>query len=100
MKKDLDIAGILNFINKKWIMVILKTMHDGQDTFTGIKQTIGDINQKILSTRLSEMEEEGFIMREIVQKKPIKIRYSLTKKGKSFCAHICGLLDWQKKWAR
>lgn len=100
MKKDCDIAEVLNFMNKKWIMVILKTMHDGHETFTSIKDEIGDINQKILSVRLSEMEEEGFIVRDIVQQKPVKIRYTLTKKGESFCAHVCGLLDWQKKWGK
>jgi DNA-binding HxlR family transcriptional regulator len=57
MKKECDITDVLNFINKKWMMVILKTMHDGQDTFTSIKQEIGDINQKILSSRLTELED-------------------------------------------
>ena len=61
-------------------MVILKTMHDGCDTFTSIKQEIGGINQKILSARLSELEAVGFIAREVIQEKPIKIRYTLTKK--------------------
>jgi DNA-binding HxlR family transcriptional regulator len=100
MKKDCDIASVLNFMNKKWIMVILKTMHDGANTFTTIKEEIGDINQKILSARLGEMEEEGFIVRDIVQQKPVKIRYTLTKKGESFCTHVCGLLEWQKKWGK
>ncbi len=89
MKKECNIAEVLNFINKKWIMVILKTMQDGQDTFTGIKQEIGEINQKILSARLSELEAVGFIAREVIQEKPIKIRYTLTKKGESFCTHVC-----------
>ncbi|MEI6711494.1 MAG: helix-turn-helix domain-containing protein [bacterium] len=80
MKQDCTITHILNFINKKWIMVILKTMHDGCDTFTGIKQEIGGINQKILSARLGELESVGFISREVIQEKPIKIRYTLTKK--------------------
>ena len=80
MKKEHQIIEVLNFINKKWIMVILKTMHNGRDTFTSIKQEIGDINQKILSSRLSELEAVGFISREVIQAKPIKIRYTLTKK--------------------
>ena len=100
MKKECDITYVLNFINKKWMMVILKTMHDGHDTFTSIKQEIGGINQKILSSRLTELEDAGFVSREITQQKPIKIRYTLTKKGLSFCDHICGLLDWQKKWEK
>jgi DNA-binding HxlR family transcriptional regulator len=87
-------------MNKKWIMVILKTMSDGGESFNQIKSEIGDINQKILTARLTELEETGFIKREIVQEKPVKIRYSLTEKGCSFCGQIKNLLEWQEKWGK
>jgi DNA-binding HxlR family transcriptional regulator len=79
-------------------MIILKTINDGNESFNQIKSEIGDINQKILTARLTELEEAGFVKREIIQEKPVKIRYSLTEKGASFCGQIKNLLDWQEKW--
>ena len=42
-----------------------------------------DISTKMLSERLKELEMNGIIKKEIVQKTPLTVIYQLTNKGKS-----------------
>jgi DNA-binding HxlR family transcriptional regulator len=44
---------------------------------------IEDINAKVLSARLKEMEEDGLIERKIYPDKPVRIEYTITEKGRA-----------------
>ena len=44
---------------------------------------IEDINAKVLSARLKEMEEDGLIERMIYPDKPVRIEYTITEKGEA-----------------
>lgn len=78
--------------------MILKSIDEWANSFSQIKKEIWNVNSKIISQRLDEMQEEKFIKREIVSEKPIKIRYSLTDKWQSFINEIACLKKWAKKW--
>ena len=55
-------------------------MHLGQTRFNQFLE-IEEINPKILSARLKEMEKDGLIKRKIFHERPIRIEYTLTEKG-------------------
>ncbi len=57
-------------------------LHYGQTRFNQFLE-IEDINAKILSARLKEMERDGLITRQIFHETPVRIEYSLTEKGKA-----------------
>lgn len=57
-------------------MVILK-----QNRFNQLLDTIEGINPNTLTTRLKEMEKSNLIEKKIFNETPIRIEYSLTKKG-------------------
>lgn len=91
MKKpnqDCPISQLFETIGKKWVIFIIKTIGEGESTFTSIKESLGDLNSKILTDRLDELETKWYILRDIVSTKPIKIRYSLTQFGKELLSHI------------
>ena len=93
------IYRIIDFCSKKWAMHILRSIADAKTMrFCEIKEALPDINSRILSERLSELEEEGLVERTVTNDKPICIEYSITEKGadmrdifKSFCV-------FGKKW--
>lgn len=47
-----------------------------------LKKDIPHITHKMLTTQLRELEEDGFIKREVYPVDPPKVEYSITRKGK------------------
>lgn len=84
---------------KKWTLHILRIISDSPSVrFSDVKEGIPDINSRILSERLSELEEEGMIERKVEQTKPITIEYSITEKGEDFKVVLNAFCTWAKKW--
>ena len=81
--KECPINHTFKLVGKKFTMLIIRNMmHRGHKRFNQFLE-IEDINAKILSARLKEMEEDGLIERNIYPDKPIRIEYTITEKGKA-----------------
>lgn len=78
MSSVCPIQGLIDLISKKWVLHIFKSLVNGVDSFSGLQKEIPGINSRILSERLSELEEHELIERRIVSERPIKIRYMAT----------------------
>lgn len=94
------ILWFFDFLSKKWVLLILKWLSEWATTFTDIKKYLWWINSKIISERLTELEEKKFIKREIISEKPIKIRYSLSEKWLSLSKELEIINDWVGKWEK
>jgi DNA-binding HxlR family transcriptional regulator len=74
----------IKIINKKFTGLIIRNMlYLNQTRFNQFLDSIEGINSKTLSLRLKEMEREGLIERKAYPETPIRVEYSLTKKGKA-----------------
>jgi DNA-binding HxlR family transcriptional regulator len=73
---------IFSLIGKKWNIHILSLVAKWENTFSGIKEALNNLNSSILTQRLDELVREGFIEKHIVSEKPRTIRYGLTPTGK------------------
>lgn len=51
------INTLLNFVSKKWVLLIMKSINEGCMSYTDIEKNLEMINPRILSSRLSEMQE-------------------------------------------
>jgi DNA-binding HxlR family transcriptional regulator len=84
MNKNMKVCPINNtfrLMGKKFTVLILRNMmHLGQTRFNQFLE-IEEINAKILSARLKEMEKDGLIKRKIFHERPVRIEYALTEKG-------------------
>ncbi|MFZ0515188.1 MAG: helix-turn-helix domain-containing protein [Candidatus Nitrosopolaris sp.] len=84
MEQNMNVCPINNsfrIMGKKFTVLILRNMmHLGQTRFNQFLE-IEEINPKILSARLKEMEKDGLIKRKIFHERPIRIEYTLTEKG-------------------
>lgn len=67
-------------------------------SYTDIEKNLEMINPRILSSRLSEMQDFWFLEKKIISKSPLKAVYCLTEKWKSFTYNIDSMIDWTKKW--
>ncbi len=81
--KECPINHTFKLVGKKFTMLIIRNMiHLDHKRFNQFLE-IEDINAKVLSARLKEMEEDGLIERKIYPDKPVRIEYTITEKGRA-----------------
>ncbi len=88
-------AGLLG---KKWTMLILRDIgFRNIQRFNRLLESIPGITPRVLSQRLKELEQEGYI--ECVEKRsPILVRWALTDKGKDTLPILMSFIAFGSKW--
>ncbi len=82
--KSCPINNSLKIFQQKFALNIIRNMMILDHTkFSQFLGSIEGINTKTLSIRLKELEGYGLIERNVTQKRPLHVEYSLTKKGKA-----------------
>ena len=84
----------LTLIGDKWKVLILRDLMPGTKRFGELEKPVGNVSQKVLTTQLRAMEENGLVRREVYAEVPPRVEYSLTDLGKSFLP----VLDVIKEW--
>ena len=88
MKKECSVRRAVNFLGKRWTLLILLELYKGKSEwkrFSQIKKNLDNITPKILSARLKELKKEKLIEKRVNAKEfPIKSEYRLTKSGEDF----------------
>jgi DNA-binding HxlR family transcriptional regulator len=75
-------------IGGTWKMPILWRLNTGTMRYGEIKKSLPKITHKMLTSALRELEEDGFIHREVFAIIPQKVEYSLTERGRRSIAII------------
>lgn len=70
-------------IGKKYTVLLIRNMLSNHKRFNQFLESIEGMNQKILSTRLKEMEREGLVTRRMYAEMPLRVEYFLTEKGRA-----------------
>lgn len=96
-----EFSKTLTFIGRKWTLLILKEFCSKETMrFLEIKENVGDINSKLLSSRLKELESLEILDREVFKELPPRVEYTLTKKGYELVECIRVLGEWTYKWTK
>ena len=66
--------------------------------FAALRDGIPGITDRMLSERLQELEQEGLVERTVVPETPVRVEYSLTKKGKGLAEAVDSLAAWAEKY--
>ena len=99
-KKDYcPVVELFSFIWKKWVLLIIKSMSEWCKTFSDIEKSLKWINPRILSGRLKELEDFGFVSSHTKENTKNKTIYCLTDKWMSFSSNINILKNWIEKWS-
>ncbi len=89
------LGGVIDIISKKWALLIINTIGNSQAIrYSEIRDVLGEINSKVLSDRLKELEGAGLIKRKAYAEIPPRVEYSLTKDGKGLRKSIVPLMKW------
>ena len=85
-------------IGRRWTGAIIFVLLQKTCRFATLRDAIPDITDRMLSERLQELEEEGLVERSVVPETPVRVEYSLTKKGKALASAIGSIADWAEKY--
>ena len=85
-------------IGRRWTGAIIFVLLQRTCRFATLRDAIPDITDKMLSERLQELEQEGLVERVVVPDTPVRVEYSLTKKGKALAEPINSLANWAEKY--
>ena len=82
--KDLPkcpIETTLKMLGCKWKVLIIRELLTGTKRFGELKKAVTGITQKVLTSKLREMEVLGLVERKIYPQIPPKVEYPLTDIG-------------------
>lgn len=94
---DCPIRNILARICDKWSMLIIYTLNAHADEplrFNALRKLIPDISQKMLTSTLRTLEEDGFVRRVVYAEVPPRVEYSLTDRSLTLIPIIEELIGW------
>jgi DNA-binding HxlR family transcriptional regulator len=90
----LALNDTLNVINGKWKMPIMGSLTFGKKRFTEMEREIPDINPRMLSKELKDLEANGIITRTVYDTIPVSVEYELTESGRCFSDVIDAMITW------
>ena len=97
MAKELPACPVevtLMLISDRWKVLILRDLLSGTKRFGELKKSIGSISQKVLTSNLRSMEEDGLLTRKVYAEVPPRVEYTLTELGKSLRPILCAMQQW------
>ncbi|KZZ83256.1 MULTISPECIES: winged helix-turn-helix transcriptional regulator [Bacillaceae] len=96
--QDTPFGYTISVIGGKWKMVILYLLAENRVVrFNDLKNQIGTITYKTLSSHLKELEADGLIHRKEYPQIPPKVEYSLSKKAETLLPVLEELCEWGVK---
>ncbi|MFT8344359.1 MAG: helix-turn-helix domain-containing protein [Clostridium beijerinckii] len=89
----------IDIIGGKWKPLIIHHIgNSGVIRFGELKRKIPNINERVLSRQLRELEEHELISRKVYDEVPPKVEYSITEIGKTLTPILNELGEWGKKY--
>ena len=84
----------LTLISDKWKVLIIRDLLGGTRRFSELRRSIGRISQKVLTSNLRQMEDDGLIHRKVYAEVPPRVEDSLTDTGQSLKPVIDAMWNW------
>ena len=75
------------------VLLLAGPMH-----FSEIAQTVPQISDRLLSTRLKELEAAGIVTRRVIDGTPVHVEYELTDKGRALEPALNAIRSWAREW--
>ena len=89
------IRHIVDRFGDKWSLLVLYNLHtSGCLRFSEIHRRTADISQKMLTSTLRKLEQDGLLSRKVYPEVPPRVEYALTPRGESLMPHLTALIGW------
>ena len=95
--QDCPIRNVLARISDKWSLLVIYTLNLHRDEavrFNALRKLIPDISQKMLTSTLRTLEEDGYVNRKVYAEVPPRVEYSLTARTRTLLPIVDSLILW------
>ena len=96
-RSNCPVACALDLAGDRWTLLIIRDLILGKTRFEEFLASEERIATNILSSRLKALEDLGFIVKEDDDLDRRRVRYSLTKSGKTLGKLVRGVAEWGLK---
>lgn len=91
------IDAAMDVIGGKWKVLILWALDEKPCRFGELRRAVPGVTEKVLSSHLKELEDDGIVHREEYAEVPPRVEYSLTPRGVSLNAALGPLGEWGRE---
>jgi DNA-binding HxlR family transcriptional regulator len=84
----------LELIADKWTALVVYALVDGPRRHGELRRTVDGISQKMLTQTLRRMEADGLVDREVLDRVPPHVEYSLTPLGRTLERPLVAICEW------
>lgn len=88
---------VLDRIGDKWTVLVVAALADGPMRFTALRDRVGGVTGKVLTSTLRSMLRDGLVTRTAYATVPPRVEYQLTELGLSLREPIDQLRVWAER---
>jgi DNA-binding HxlR family transcriptional regulator len=88
------VEAALDVFGGKWKPLILWALGNEVMRFGELQKALPDVNTKMLTKQLRELEKDGIIRRKIYPEVPPRVEYAITDFGKTLIPILNALCNW------
>src|SRR5690606_34240085 len=85
-------------IGRRWTGAIIFVRVRARSRFAALRAAAPHTTARMLSDRLQEPEAEAIVERTVIPETPVRVEYSLTRKGRELAGAIEAITDWAEAW--
>jgi DNA-binding HxlR family transcriptional regulator len=96
---DCPVEKCVGTLGKKWTLLIVRDIAIyGRSRFNELIKSLPGIPPKVLATRLRQLEQEGFVKKDVKSVRPKVVKWSLTDKGMDVFPIVMIFAGFGCKW--
>jgi DNA-binding HxlR family transcriptional regulator len=95
-----SVERAFELLSRKWTGLIVHVLSGGPRYFCELEKAIGSVSARMLTARMKELETEQILRRRVQISSPVRVRYSLTAKGRALQPAMRALEQWARKWVK
>ena len=99
-RSNCAVEATLGVIGGRWKGVLLYWLLDGKLRFGELRRKVPNCTERMLTTQLRQLEEDGLLTRTVYAEVPPRVEYALTAWGESLRPILLGLREWGQKYKR
>lgn len=95
---ECPVATTVGLIGSKWKLLILRDLLTGPKRYNELRKSLTGISQKVLTSSLKSMVEDGLVTKISYPEVPPRVEYSLSLLGESMKPVIQVMEQWGKDY--
>lgn len=90
----------IDILARPWTALILGLLQAGPLRFSDLEERAAGVGAKTLSARLKHLHQRGLVTREVDPGPPVRVQYTLTRKGRAFGQVAAAIERWGRDLLR